>query len=412
MLVLLSTFIVSNYLIHGIKSVSAKNLEDTNSFKEEVLEEEIEQETEELIQEVLKDYGKNQNNRVNVSIDKNLFSSTVCRLNTEAYEIAESVMNKKHFFNDIGNTPTIFAKSMSNYIDPLMPLSQTIVESGYPTTEYLWSNPIFIKFIIKSGVDIDTLQVEAVNEDFYIVNNMDFVFNCGGGTNGCTSSIPFHTHIQNFSHGTYKNDNDSLGTLQILRRKVEGVGGCIIYSQCGETVSDLLCWKDNVQWWFHNHIISSNNNSFIGKNHVVANEYEALAHAILSHQGAGYWVDHSKGITQCWLSAQKKFDFAVAMGSEQMVKVMQEFVDDWWEKTKQKIQNNESWNMPVVGKTWYDSAWLDLLAKGGITNIYQYCRSETFSSGSSKNYGFLVTYFPQSIITYMALQKLYYSGNL
>ena len=63
-------------------------------------------------------------------------------------------------------------------------------------------------------------------------------------------------------------------------------------------------------------------------------------------------------------------------------------------------------------KTWYDSAWLDLLAKGGITNIYQYCRSETFSSGSSKNYGFLVTYFPQSIITYMALQKLYYSGNL
>ena len=62
---------------------------------------------------------------------------------------------------------------------------------------------ITLSAIIKSGVDMDTLQVEAVNEDFYIVNNMDFVFNCGGGTNGCTSSIPFHTHIQNFSHGTH-----------------------------------------------------------------------------------------------------------------------------------------------------------------------------------------------------------------
>ena len=87
-----------------------------------------------------------------------------------------------------------------------MPLSQTIVESGYPTTEYLWSNPIFIKFIIKSGVDMDTLQVEAVNEDFYIVNNMDFVFNCGGGTSE-TTTAHYPSNIINlklFLHIDYK----------------------------------------------------------------------------------------------------------------------------------------------------------------------------------------------------------------
>lgn len=390
---ILNAFVISNSIVFNIESAKAKNLNIID----------IQKQTEDTA------YIKS---NATININKDLFSSTVCRLNTEAYEIADDVMNVEHFLHDIGDNPTTFAASMSKYIDPLMPLSQTIVESGYPATQYLWSNPIFTRFITKSEIDINTLQIEAVDADFYIVNDMDFVFNCGGGKNGCTSTSSFHTHIQNFTHGTYKNDNDSLGTLQILRRKIENSGGCIIYSQCGETVSDLLCWKDNVQWWFHNHIVSSNNNSFIGKNHVVANEYEALAHAILSHQGAGYWVDHSTGITQCWLSAQKKFDFAVAMGSEQMVNVMQEFVDNWWKETKQKIEEGESWSMPVVAGTWYDKAWLDLLAKGGITNIYEYCRSETFDSSSSKNYGFLVTYFPQSIITYMALQKLYYSGNL
>lgn len=335
-----------------------------------------------------------------IHIDTALFSETCVKLNTEAYGIAANIITKEHFEQCVKKDSNL-ANSVKKVMSPFMPMATTMVEMGMGSDmRYLWSSAVYTKYIKSAGVDIDTLNIADINTDFYINNKMDYVLNCG---KNCTAKQYAVSHIcvSNTQNGSFRNDNDSLGPLQILRRYLEREGGKITYD-CGAKTTDLLRWEDNVQYYFHKNIIPIANCNW-NKDYEIQNIYELVALLSVAHNtGASYLNStYLNGVpSTSWKSSQAIFDYCAYLTSEPAMSIWKKHIEVWWEDTKIKIENGENFHLDG-SMSWNSEELKSMMKEAGIDVSLYY----------TSNYGHKFVYPIKAILAYMSLEKLYCSGD-
>lgn len=322
-----------------------------------------------------------------ISIDDMIFTSTQVRLNTEIYNIAAEVYNSGHISDDYGKPMTTLAKSYVSTLNPLIPMALTINETGmWMDTRYTWSSSIYSRLLAGADVNMNRLQISQVNVDTYVVNGLCTYYGCG--TN-CTASKDSHYHTIG------RNDNDSLGPLQILRHYVES-DGMITYN-CGESVLDLMTWKDNVIYFTHNQsrlFMSADNWNW---NHKIQNTYELVALMGTAHNTGTAFLSNSGEAGSLWRSPQAVYDYCMAISAPKSISVINKYIDEWWEDV---LQAQESGTSFIMLGQYQTSTINSILNEIGID------KSMYASSFGHKQY-----YPIKAMLNYMCLERLYYSGG-
>jgi hypothetical protein len=335
-----------------------------------------------------------------INIDTSLFSEVCVRLNTQAYGIAANIITEEHFQQCIDKTSNL-SNSVKKVMSPLMPMAATMVEMGMGTdVKYLWSAAVYTKYIQKTGIDISSINISNVDTNFYINNKMEYVLNCG---KNCTAKDNFKSHvcILNTTNGSFRNDNDSLGPLQILRRYLELEGGKISYN-CGAEIKDLLRWEDNVQYYFHKDIIPIAKCEW-NKEYEIKSAYELVALLSVAHSTGSSYLNlrFLEGVpSTSWRNSQAIFDYCSYLTSEPAMSVWRKHVDSWWEDTKIKIKNGENFYLDG-SMSWNSEELKQMMNEAGI-NVSLYYKS---------SYGHKFVYPIKVLLEYMSLEKLYHSGD-
>lgn len=231
---------------------------------------------------------------------------------------------------------------------------------------------------------MDRLVIEQVNTDTYIINDMESYYGCGSN---CSSGSHYHT--------LGRNDNDSLGPLQVLRHYVESKD-YIVYN-CGEFVYDLMRWSDNVNYITHTQSEPFMDRSNWNKNHVILSEYELVALMSVAHNTGTAYLHNSSDAGSLWNNSQSVYDYCTILGSYKSVEVMQRYVDDWWNNVIDAQNNGESFILLGQSPT---SKLNEILNDIGVD------KTKFASSFQHKQY-----YPLKAVLNYMCLKKLYYSGR-
>lgn len=339
--------------------------------------------------------SSNQNNiSLRINIDSSVFSSNTIRLNTEIYKISESVVNQNHLSKCFGDVNTNLFKSYKKYMNPLIPLALSLNESGsWADTRYTWSSAIYSRALSESGMDMSMVKVKQVDSDTYIVNELDKYIACGSNCTAQSSIGTKHTHIV----GGY-NDNDSLGSLQILRRYVE-INDSINY-KCGEQVIDLMAWRDSLSYFFHTQSSSFVEKKHWNKEHSIENVYELVAIMAVAHNTGDSFQKQSYAGSK-WKDAKAVYSYCKFLGNEINVDKMKSYVDKWYIDILNKAKDNKQFSM--AGQVdWSGSAIRSIMKDIGIDE------SKYTDDGS---FGHKQVYPIKAILNYMALEKLYTSGN-
>ena len=322
----------------------------------------------------------------NIVIDMTVFTPTQVRLNTEIFEMSKSIFNKEHVINEFDIANSNLSISFLDNMNPLIPIAMTIGETGnWVDTRYTWSSAIYSDVLNKRGVDLDKLEVSTVNADTYLVNGLSTYLGCG-----CNCSAGEGTHY----HYEGKNDNDSLGPLQVLRRYVED-NGAIVYD-CGATVTDLMSWQDNVQYFTHNQAIRFTKDDNWNRDHVIQNDYELVALMGVAHNTGTSYLN-SKSAGSLWRNSQSVYDYCQAITNEEALVVLNKYVDIWWQEVLRAQASGEGF---ASAGQYLTGNWETILKEIGINK-----RDYATSWGHKQ-------YYPlKAVLNYMGVERLYNSGR-
>lgn len=322
-----------------------------------------------------------------ISIDGELFTKTQVRLNTEIYNIAAETFNSWHIVQDYGEPETELAKSYTETVDPLVPLALSINETGmWMDTRYTWSSGIYSKLLAGAGVDMNRLQVSQVNTDTYVVNGLCSYYGCGAN---CTAGTTSHYHTIG------RNDNDSLGPLQILRHYVES--NEYIKYRCGEHVLDLMVWEDNVIYFTHNQSTLFMAEGNWNSKHHIYNTCELVALMGTAHNTGTAFLSNAGDAGSLWHSPQAVYDYCEAISTEEAISVLNGYIDDWWVEVQ---------GAQAGGKAFTLLGQSSVSQLNKMLNDIGIDKSKYASSFGHKQY-----YPFKAMLNYMCLERLYYSGS-
>jgi len=323
-----------------------------------------------------------------INIDSNIFSETSVRLNREVYNISSDNFNKSRVMSGNSQFSSVLFNSYVQNVDPIIPIALTICETGsWMDTRYVWSSAIYAKPLLNSGADMDSISVERINADTYIV--LGLVEYLGCGTN-CTGGQHYH-YIG-------KNDNDSLGPLQVLRRYIEPTNG-VSYPN-GTNVIDLMRWKDNVIFFEHNitsAIVKAGdwNNGI----EISSPEYLTVLSGVIHNTGASFISAQSwnSSVASGWVNPKAIFQFAEDLTSEENLRILEEYIKEWYSNAKVIASNNEQFTLPGQASV---SELDSVLSRIGVS------KQNYANSFNHKQY-----YPVRALLNYMALKQLYTSGG-
>lgn len=352
-----------------------------------------------------------------INIDKSLFSETAIRLNTEIYDITADVIDSAKAADYPQNANTILGQSFKKLINPIMAIAMTTAETQiWVDTNYTWSSAIYSKPLSNiEGFNWRNLKISQVNSEFYQANNLGEYLACGtqdtaGRCTARTSGKPNHKCTPAPSGKIAKNDNDSLGCLQIRRSKLEDNSGNMIgiyYREDGTFVQDLMCWQDNVTWFYHAHADSFCSKGAWNKDYQVRNEFELMALLAVAHNTGSSFISSrtSIGSASGWSSWEAIFRYCKDLTLPENIRVIEDIVSKWYISTVDAIQNNRSWSLP--GNAYSDGAnavqQAELLLSQMDMDIKDY---------TNERRGHKQRYPLKALINYMALKMLYNSKNL
>lgn len=333
-----------------------------------------------------------------VVIDEDVFSETSVRLNTEIYEVAGRVINDVTKEAFLGEPENRFAQAYKEYVNPLMPMALAACETGiYSDHSYTWVPAIYSRPIAEAGVDMAKLSIMDVDEHFYLAVGLEPYLSCG---NNCTAPQSGHWHISPI--GTQRNDCDSLGPLQILRRYVYKMP--LAYSD-GTAVSDLMSWEDNVKFVFHQYGKATLNASIWCKDYYPRNDYEMIVLMALMHnQGAGYVYASSP--TTSWDSsyyhnADSIFQYARALTTESNVMQIETMAMQWYEANKENMKAGGQWGLLGDAYGYKTAALRQLLSELNVS-----------LSDYASALGIKQAHPVRALLQYASLKVLYNSGRL
>lgn len=320
-------------------------------------------------------------------IDSEMFNTTQVRLNSELYHITDEVFNKEHIINEYGVPTTNLYKSYMEYINPIIPLALTVCETGgWADSRYTWCSAIYSDLLRGSGVDLNMTKIESVNVDTYVVNGLCTYLGCG---RNCSAGENTHYHTVG------NNDNDSLGPLQILRHYVEEPGS--IEFDCGESTSDLMCWKDNVEYFTHRQSDAYSNAEHWNAGYSIQNDNELVALIGVGHN-TGLAFQNSEYAGSTWLSSKAVYEYCRVIGSVSAEEVLTTYIDNWWEDVKVLQSNGERFYL--AGQLFKNDTLNSILQEVGV-------EKSTYAS----DWGHKQMYPLKAILNYMSLERLYSSGK-
>lgn len=322
------------------------------------------------------------------NIDSNIFSETSIRLNQEVYNISSDNFNSSRVMSGNSQFSSVLFNSYIQNVDPIIPIALTICETGsWMDTRYVWSSAIYAKPLLNSGADMDSISIDRVGADTYIA--LGLVEYLGCGTN-CTGGQHYHC--------IGKNDNDSLGPLQILRRYIEPTNG-VSYSN-GTNVVDLMRWKDNVIFFEHNitnAIIKAG--SWSNGIEITSPECLTVLSGVIHNTGASF-ISTQSGASPAasgWINSKAIFQFAEDLTSEESLQILDEYIEGWYNNVKIIASNNEQFTLPGQAST------------SELDSVLSRIEVDKHSYASSFNHK---QYYPlRALLNYMALKKLYTSGG-
>lgn len=320
-----------------------------------------------------------------VVIDTDVFNSISIKLNTEIYNETAEYMSMEHITKEFGSSGTKLYISFLKNINPLTPLALTLCETGsWADSRYTWSSAIYSRLLASNGVNMSKISIKSVNADTYIVDDLTGYMGCGSN---CTAGTGTHYHYLG------NNDNDSLGPLQILRRYVENES---ITYDCGEVTSDLMSWQDNVEYFMHRQASAFSSEDCNIKNYTVNSPEELVAIMAVAHNtGSSFMTSDSTG--SLWKSPKAIYEYCRILGSDKSHAVLEKYIDTWYESAIEKEINGESFTM---AGTALSNSYDEILKELGVVK-------SNYSNGWAHK-----QYYPlKAVLNYMALERLYYSGE-
>ena len=315
------------------------------------------------------------------------FSDTSVKLNSEIYAQVENIMYAGHFETCFVQNNTNLWNSYKENLDPLVFMAIANCETGlWNDTRYTWTPAVYSSLFASIGVDMDRLQIQNVDCDTYVANGLSSYLGCGSN---CTAGANTHYHT------TGRNDNDSLGPYQILRRYVESSNGKHISYECGETVSDLMRWKDSTEYTYHKagqYFAYSNWND----SYSISNSYElAMLMGVAHNTGIAYLSGTSAG--SYWNDSEAVYAFCRSMASEEAIQRWDALIEDWfYNEVKPNVEAGTKFRMP--GQYISESQMNKV-----ITNL-GFHKGDFASSFKHKQY-----YPLRTLLNYMGLEALYSS---
>lgn len=323
---------------------------------------------------------------VGICIDENIFDKTQVRLNTDIYDLSGEVFSVDHVKGEYGESGTKLYNSFLENMDPLIPEAMTLCETHmWGDSRYTWCSAVYTGLLAKKNVNMSRLVVDRVNVDTYVVNGLCSYLGCG--TN-CTGDKAKHYHTIG------NNDNDSLGPLQILRHYVEGPG--VIEYQCGETTSDLMNWRDNLEWFTHAQADTYSNPNHWNKDYEIGSTYELVALMGVGHNtGLAFQQGSSTG--SLWKNSKAVYEFCNELGKDETIEVFNEYVDEWYEYAISQQKKGESFS---PAGPWLSNRFSEILTKAGIE------KGKYANGWNHKQW-----YPMKAVLNYMGLERLYYSGK-
>lgn len=371
----------------SIQCINAKDVD--LAIKELASQEEVSTEEITTTEEVLEEENSEviEEQQKSILIDSMLFNNTQVRLNTEIYDITNGIYNEEHIVQDFGTPNTNLARSYLENINPVIPISTTVNETGaWADTRYTWSSAIYSKLLRGAGVDLNRLHIEQVNVDTYVVNGLCTYYGCG--TN-CTADVASHYHTIG------QNDCDSLGPLQILRHYVEG-NNYISYD-CGATVVDLMDWDDNVQYFTHTQSKLFMSEDNWNKNYIISSAPELVALMAVAHNTGTAFLSNKNDAGSLWHNSSAVYDYCKVLGSQDAINVMSHYVDDWWVGVVEAQNNGNAFSFLGQGST----SMLDNILEEIGVNKSLYAKSFEHKQ-----------YYPlRAVLNYLCMERLYYSGG-
>lgn len=364
-----------------------------------------------------------------ICIDEEVFGKDATRLNTEIYQVAVEYCSKAKMDKYFGKNTTPLVESVKQHIDPLIAVAITTAETpNYADRSITWTSAIYSKPLVSKGFGSwDKLHVQDVDSDFYLYNGLSSYFTCGSNCRRKDGAL----HMQCL--GSARNDNDSLGPAQILRRYLYQASGCITAYNADNTIYgitvDLMRWEDNVVWVLNNSL-SKFRGITSGKyraKYEIRNEYELLVLMAIAHNtGASFiQVAGSAYISPYWEDADGIWLYAKLLTTEGNIAYLKEkYIEPWYENiVLPSIREGRSFELP--GNVFSDgdinqvrsSALLRELGFGLIRISYvKSDDSEPCSGWGSVDGCFNVLEHKQryplkSLVNYLALEKLYHSGE-
>lgn len=324
-----------------------------------------------------------------INIDATIFSRNTVRLNSEIYNVSNDVITEEHADKCLKAT-TVLGESFVSNLNPLIPLALSVCETGsWANTEYTWTPAIYSKALSNKNVSMNDLKVEEVNVDLYLASGLSAYVGCGGN---CAANGNQHYHEKGY------NDNSSLGPLQILRQYVEGNQGYIVYD-CGEYCSDLMSWKDNVEYIYHSQGRSFTKEDNWNKDYSIRNPYELVALMGVAHNTGNAFLNAGGGTSSAgslWHNAEAVYRYCAALTSEESIEILKRRVDTWYEEVLICIEEDRTYSMLGACN---ESVMDDILKEIGLN------KTSYASSFQHKQY-----YPLKALLNYMSLEKLYYSG--
>lgn len=363
-----------------------------------------------------------------ICIDTAVFSSESVRLNTEIYKVAATYCNKEKLERYFGRNTTPLCDSVKRNLNPLIAVAITTAETpNYADRTLTWTSAIYSKALIASGFcKWDKLSIREVDSDFYLYNGLSEYFACGWNCQGRDGNL----HMS--CTGIQRNDNDSLGPAQILRRYLYQAGGCITAYNADNSVygitTDLMRWEDNVVWVLNNSLskfrgISSGSDRGRYK---VQNKYELLVLMAIAHNTGASYIQAAGDsyVSPYWKDAEGIWLYARLLTSQENIAYLKEhYIEPWYKSTVlPSIQEGRSFELP--GNVFSDgdmnqarsSVLLRELGFELVSVTYIKSGNEVGVGWKSVDGCFQVLEHKQryplkSLVNYLALEKLYHSGE-
>lgn len=372
-----------------------------------------------------------ENNWKDIAIDQGVFSSEVIRLNMEIYDIARTYCTQEKMTRYFGVNTSKLVESVKKYINPLIAVAVTTAETpNYADRRITWTSAVYTKPLAEKGfTSWGRLSVAEVDSDFYLYNGLSEYFTCGAHSHTADGTL----HVQ--AVGAARNDNDSLGPAQILRRYLYQAGGCITARNADNSVfgvtTDLMRWEDNVVWVLNNALSkfraipsSSSRGSY-----VLQNEYELFVLMAIAHNtGASFLNSRPDAyVSPYWVDADGVWCYARALTTEANIQFLREsYIEPWYRDIViPNICSGKGFALP--GNVFSDgdqnqqNASKLLQELGFSLSRVAYTKTVngevTIRNGWASDDGYFSVlehkqrYPLKSLVNYLALEKLYYSGG-